>query len=115
MKLILIIFAALYFVACSCSPNYSEGERIGVVTKISRKGLLFKSWEASALIALPASVGSNVEPERFDFNVDESAVQMVQEAAANGKRVKLIYHQWAISPIDIENDHVVTKVEAVTP
>ena len=91
------------------APNYSNGERSGVVTKISKKGLIFKSWEAEMLIALPADSGT-VVPEKFAFNVDPSAVQAVQKAAASGKRVALTYRQWLLSPIRIDHDHVALAV-----
>lgn len=43
MKKVLLIFVAVILVGCGA--NYSNGERHGVVTKISEKGLFFKSLD----------------------------------------------------------------------
>ena len=63
-----------------CMPNYSDGSRIGIVTKLSHKGMLFKSWEGEMLIALPVSVAGTTQPEKFAFNVDDKAVDAVEKA-----------------------------------
>ena len=49
-------------------PNYSNGSRIGIVTKISEKGVFFKSWEGEMLMALPIAVAGTTTPEVFYFN-----------------------------------------------
>lgn len=110
MKAITIIITAL--ILSACGENYSNGERVGVVTKLSQKGIIFKSWEGEMLMALPAAVAGTTQPEKFEFNVDPAAVAQVQEALASGKRVKLIYRQWWIAPLTIDHDHVIIKVES---
>ena len=97
-------------VLASCGKNYSNGTRVGVVTKLSQKGLICKSWEGEMLIALPASAGST-NPEKFRFNVDPSAVNVVKAAMASGERVELEYRQWFCTPPTIENEHVVIGVK----
>lgn len=80
MTRLLILIAAL--LASACGANYSTGDRIGVVTKLSNRGLIFKSWEGEMLVALPAGV-SAIQPEKFEFNVNPSAVPKVQAAMQN--------------------------------
>ncbi len=90
--------------------NYANGTRAGVVTKMSNKGLFWKSWEAEM------NTGGTVQGENgavasvFAFNVDPKAVLEIKTALENGKRVQVVYRQWAIKPLSIENSHVVTEV-----
>lgn len=91
----------------ACGENYSNGERAGVVTKLSEKGLIFKSWEGELLVALPIGVAGTTQPEKFPFNVAPEAVAQVKAAAFSGKRTVLTYRQWAIAPLTIDHGHVV--------
>lgn len=100
-------------IVSACAPNYSDGSRMGVVTKLSQKGLFFKSWEGEMLVALPIEVAGNTQPEKFEFNVDPQVIDKVQKAMASGKRVELVYRQWAIGPPTIDSDHVVIDVKAM--
>ena len=104
------VLSVCFLVLVSCAPNYSKGERVGVVTKLSRKGLFFKSWEGEMLVALPESFGGSIQPEKFEFNADESIVDALRTALVTGKRVQLVYRQWALCPWNIDNDHVVYAV-----
>lgn len=95
-----------------CQSNYSNGTRVGVVTKLSEKGVIFKSWEAQAVqggvrMTSEGAAVANV----FDFNVDPQMVEEVKKAMNSGKPVKLTYHQWLIRPMSIGSDYVVNKVE----
>lgn len=109
-KLILGIVIAVGLFLGACAPNFSNGERAGVVTKLSEKGLIFKSWEGELLVALPIDVAGNTQPEKFEFNVSPDCVDKVKAALTSGKRVTLVYRQWAMSPPTIEHDHVIVDV-----
>ena len=112
MKRALIVVALF---ASACAPNYSNGSRIGIVTKLSEKGVIFKSWEGEMLMALPpAAAASGAQPEKFEFNVDRAVVPKVQAAMASGKRVELVYRQWFVSPPSIDADHVIIDVKEVS-
>ena len=50
--LLLFTSCALGLVMNGCAQNYSNGERIGVITNLDKKGLMFKSWEGEMLIVL---------------------------------------------------------------
>lgn len=110
MKKILILSLILSLCLAACGPNYSNGERIGVVTKLSYKGVVFKSWEGeltpSAAPGTMASANSD-----FTFNVSPEALEKVKAAIQSGKRVKLVYRQWLLQPWTIDNDHVVIDVQ----
>ena len=46
MKKLFVLAAAALSLA-SCTENYSNGERIGMITKFSEKGLVYSSWEGT--------------------------------------------------------------------
>ena len=110
---VIVIAVGLFIVGTSlvgCAENYSSGDRVGIVTKLSEKGLAIKSWEGELLMALPVEVAGTTQPEKFAFNVDPAAVSKVKEALMSGKRVQVIYRQWLVHPIRIESNTVVTDV-----
>ena len=47
MKSIKFLMLALVatMLMTSCSQNYSNGERVGMITKFTKKGIVWKSWE----------------------------------------------------------------------
>jgi len=96
---------------CACGPNYSNGSRIGIVTKLSQKGIVWKSWEGEMLIALPTDVAGTTQPEKFAFTVDPSAVEKVQVAMNSGRRVELIYRQWWLKPPTQDTLYVIVDVK----
>ena len=80
----------------SCSENYSNGERIGVITQFSSTGLIFKSYEGHLNVT---QTGMNSSGP-FDFSVDNdnedpAVVTALDEAAKGGWKVRLVYHQTA--------------------
>ena len=113
IKTIFAIIAAL--ILSACAPNYSSGDRVGVVTKLSNKGLVWKSWEGSlnqggTKVAHDSDGNTQIVPNAIDFNVqDEAVIQTLQAAADSGQRVKIRYEQWLIAPPRIENDRVVVS------
>lgn len=103
----------------ACAPNYSEGERVGVITKFSNKGLVFKSWEGSLNQGGTKRVsngdgGYNTVANAVGFNVsDETIIAEVREAANANRVVKLTYSQWFIKPPFIDHSRVITAVDYV--
>lgn len=99
----------------ACAPNYSEGSRIGIVTKLSYKGFIWKSWEGEMNMGgmrqqRDKDGNTSAIANVFEFNVDPAAVDKVKAAQESGRAVELVYRQWAISPFTIENDHVIIDV-----
>jgi hypothetical protein len=101
----------------SCSENYSNGERIGVITQFSNSGVIFKSHEGH-LNVTQTGMNSSVP---FDFSIDndredENLIKTIDSAAQYGWKVKLIYHQtfgknWFNNRGD--TDHFITKCEVL--
>lgn len=97
--------------------NYSEGERTGVVYKMSHKGLLWKSWEgAMNLGGVAQGEGGAAIPNQFNFSVtDQDVVKQLQEASVSGKRIQVQYTQYFIGPVSIDTQYVIHKVEVIDP
>ncbi|MBS3124447.1 hypothetical protein J4437_07520 [Candidatus Woesearchaeota archaeon] len=74
--------------------NYSEGSRVGVVVKYSKKGFPgCKTYEGTLALEGQASTGAT-SGRTWDFSVDESSIDtQVKSALDSGKRVKLDYQQ----------------------
>jgi hypothetical protein len=113
----LLLFAFILGVFSSCTENYSNGERIGVITQISNTGVFWKSYEGH-LNVTQTGMNSSVP---FDFSIDNdhedpAVIKTLLEAAQNGWKVKLIYHEtrgknWFSNRG--ETDHFVKKVEVL--
>jgi prepilin-type N-terminal cleavage/methylation domain-containing protein len=88
--------------AKGCSQ--SEGSRVGIISKISKKGVAMKSWEGDLLL------GTGNSTTVWSFSVDDEAVvKQIQEAMRSGKRVELTYEQ-SIFKIATDTTYNVTKV-----
>lgn len=94
-KIKLIILALIAIISMtSCTENYSNGERIGMITKFSKKGLVYPSWEGSLNTT---QTGMN-SATPFEFSVDndvndQKVISTLDSAATEGWKVKVKYHQ----------------------
>lgn len=74
---------------------YDEGIRAGTVLRISRKGMLFKTYEGQLnLQTFGALKGASPIMESFDFSVEPGEAEVIkalEEAALSGERVNLHY------------------------
>jgi len=91
-KFLLLLISAI--VLTSCSENYANGERIGVVTQFSKSGIIYKSHEGH-LNVTQTGMNSSVP---FDFSIDNDnedpkLVATIDSAAQYGWKVKLVYHE----------------------
>ena len=104
----LLGFAAWTWI--SLNVSYSNGERVGYVQKISKKGWACKTWEGElSMISIPGSV-----PQTFEFTVrDESVARNLLDAA--GKRVAITYDQHRFVPSQCfgETEYFVTAIRVV--
>lgn len=114
-KIMLALFTTMLL--ASCSENYSNGERIGVVTQFSETGILWKSWEGH-LNVTQTGMNSSVP---FDFSIDndrpdQQVISTIDSAAQHGWKVKLVYHE-TMGKNWFHNrgstDHYITKVEVL--
>ena len=116
-KQFILALASASLMLTSCSENYSNGERIGVITQFSETGLIWKSWEGH-LNVTQTGMNSSVP---FDFSIDndspnQEVINTLDSAAQYGWKVKLVYHETAGKNVFSnrgETNHFVTKVEVL--
>jgi len=94
----LLIFLLLIFLAASgflYYGIYDEGVRAGNVVRISKKGMIFKTYEGQLnLQSFGALKGASTFAETFDFSVEKSnmdVVRKLKDVALTGERVNLHY------------------------
>jgi hypothetical protein len=88
---ILILSACLYYLVCGFT--YSEGTRSGILTKISKKGYLFKTYEGEINIGGLYQNNSTIVPTTvFNFSVQDKKIYYDLQQA-EGKRVVVYYKQ----------------------
>jgi hypothetical protein len=76
--------------------NYSTGYRSGVPIKISKKGVLFKTWEGQLNVGGMTTTADGTIPTQWDFTVKngaDSVLTKIDNAILYGKRVKLLYDE----------------------
>lgn len=107
---ILLIFVGYLFLVLNWS--YAEGERAGVLQKISRKGWICKTWEGE----LAMSTVPGVAPTIWQFSVRDSKVAE-QLSQAAGRRVVLHYQEHRGIPTSCfgETNYFVVGVRIDTP
>jgi hypothetical protein len=93
--LILILVLVVGFFALAYFGIYDEGVRAGSVVRISKKGVMFKTYEGQLnLQSFGALKNASPFAETFDFSVEKSKPEVVREleaVALSGERVNLHY------------------------
>lgn len=95
---------------------YDEGVRAGNVLRISKKGMIFKTYEGQLnLQTFGALKGTDPISEAFDFSVEgdsEEVLKALQEVALSGERVNLHYiKRYYTFPWRGDTKYFITKVE----
>jgi hypothetical protein len=115
----LLLFFLLILIAIFCFLNwgvYDEGIRAGVVVRISKKGVIFKTYEGQLnLQSFGALKGTTPLVQTFDFSVEKNRKDIVREletVALTGERVSLHYmKRYAIFPWKGNTKYFITEVE----
>ena len=82
--------------------KYSDGSRSGVVQKISKKGIIWQTWEGELNLGYSKSTsnengGTTINPAIFYFSCSSNeAAKLVQDAERKGERVTLEYDQYVL-------------------
>ena len=90
--------------------NYAEGDRVGYVQKLSKKGWFCKTWEGElAMVTMPGAI-----PEKFYFSIRSDAIA-AQLNRTLGRRVSLKYKQHIGVPTSCfgETEYFVSEVTVV--
>ncbi len=102
---------AIWLLASGFMPNYSEGTRAGVVTKISFKGKIYKSWEGNLRIT---AGNATLAIDDWQFTAaNEEIAKRLDAASLTGERVQLHYHQYLSGPIWYDTEYVVDEMNIV--
>lgn len=95
----------------SCGRGYSDGTRVGTVTKFSHKGLFIKSWEGEANLGGMRQTESGLVPNIWAFTVaSDKLVAPIESAMNSGAPVRLGYVQWFASPVSMDSDYEIVSV-----
>jgi hypothetical protein len=80
--------------------QYSDGDRTGVVVKLSKKGIIWKTWEGQMNLGAMSTDGNGIAvPSVWQFSVaDDAVLKQINEAAISGKRITLHYEQPILLP-----------------
>jgi len=111
--LVILALPALGFAAwawLTLHVSYSNGERVGYVQKISKKGWTCKTWEGElAMVSMPGTL-----PQIFSFSVRNDAVAR-RIMDAGGQRVALVYEQHRFVPTQCfgETEYYIVDVREV--
>lgn len=117
-----LITTTVSFLICilileGCKEHFSDGERVGTVTKFSKAGVIWNSWDGD-LNLTQTGMNSAGEPFSFSFDNDrsdqDSLIELVNEAQRYGWKIKIVYHQvWGFKNVlnnRGENDYFVDNV-----
>ena len=93
--LIVIVIVALAIVAFLYFGKFSEGNRAGIIMKVSKRGTIFKTWEGQMNLETFGAVKTdNIVSEIFSFSVEGGNQELIDElnaVALSGERVNLKY------------------------
>ena len=93
--IVILLLAIAVFVFLNIA-NYSSGFRAGVPTKVSKKGIILKTYEGTLNIGGLTNSAEGAIPTTWDFTVKKSADSVIvklDKAILDGDRVKLMYEE----------------------
>ncbi len=123
-KTLLVAFTAVALTGCF---DYSDGDRIGTLTKFSRKGYFCKTWEGQMFLggmrkqtnvsSDGKSTTSSMVANTWDFTVENTAlVQPLLKALEKGDPVHVRYNQEAITFCRSDGDnYFITAIVGEAP
>lgn len=93
---IVVLLLAIVVVVFLNVANYSAGYRQGVPTKISKRGIIIKTYEGTMNIGGLTNSAEGAIPTTWDFTIRKSAdsvMTKLDKAILDGDRVKLMYEE----------------------
>jgi len=114
IKLLLISAFVFFAVIWVCSWSYSEGIRSGNLIKVSKKGVVFKSFEGQLNLG-GISMSNGLEGNIWSFTMlEESLINTLK--SYEGKKVKVLYKErYKTMPWLGDTNYIVTKIEKINP
>ena len=116
--MIAVVLTAIAFLCLAYWGIYDEGVRAGTVLRISKKGMIFKTFEGQLNVQTFGAIkGANPIMEAFDFSVsaaDDQVIRDLQTVALSGERVILHYEaRYVVFPWRGDTKYFITRVERV--
>lgn len=116
LTLIAVVLVGLAILAIGYFGTYDEGVRAGMVLRLSKKGMIFKTYEGQLnLQTFGALKGASPIAESFNFSVEsdrEDVIKELQAVALSGERVNLHYvKRYWVFPWRGDTKYFITKVE----
>lgn len=115
-----ILVVALSTVLFLMYASYGEGYRVGNILKLSKKGVIFKTWEGELSQGfLEGTQDSNAGGVAtriwyFTVNTDEAVIAQINHAIDSNKKVKVFYKEkYTNLPWVGDTRQIVYKVEEV--
>lgn len=116
-----VIIIAVATVAFLMVASYGDGYRVGTILKMSRKGVIFKTWEGELtqgfLESGQADAGAGGVATRvwyFTVDGDPGVLSQIDHAIQTNKKVKLFYKEkYTLLPWMGDTRQIVFKVEEV--
>lgn len=92
--------------------GYSDGVREGYITKVSDKGVVWKTWEGQIQVGT-GEMAALQQP--FDFSIPKNKRDLHEAAMTNlGKRVRITYVEWLLMPYSVgSSGYEVVSIESV--
>ncbi len=111
----LAIMAATALSLSGCVET-SDGEKIGIITKLAKQGVIVKTWEGE-IIRGGFSNGSGANGQAFHFTIEDDAVaKQLLTAMENQQEVKITYKTEMFHFLRSESEgHFLKTVTAITP
>lgn len=96
--LFMIILAALLAVAFYlryCTPFVVEAQERGYITKVEKRGLIFKTYEGDMVVNSAIADTTSVYDHRFSFSIaDEALARQLRQLAGTSRMVTLVYEKY---------------------
>jgi hypothetical protein len=108
------IVSALVLLTLSGCGDWGSGEKVGVITRLTKQGWFCPTWEAE-IIRGGMNAGTGVMGQAFHFTVeDQRLVPLVQAAFDAQREVKITFHgERATFCRSDSNDYFLTKIVVV--
>jgi hypothetical protein len=109
--------------ACTINWKNSEGDRVGMINKTSRKGPVWETYEGQMALEGIASGGGSVGANVWDFSIDNSWDRKKQDELADklrsamdsGQKVKAHYIEMVKTwPWRSGSSHLIQSIEPVS-
>ena len=111
MKKILTLASCFLLTACYTTQ---EGDKVGIITKLAKQGVLFGTWEGQIIRGGMAD-GSGGFGKSFEFTVENPKVLVQMQKAMDAQQeVKIHYHKEAVTWLRSESgDYFVDSVQVI--